>query len=572
MKKLLTFVICIVFAFALVFGGGKVVHAQEQVSQSLYNFNTESIIVLEGQNANKAFEDIQAEFEKIDKTFSLNEQSEIKQLNQQGYILGASDMVVELLQKAKDIYDLTDGAFNPATYLLTDLWQLSSRFSENSTDTAVRSYDREVYSLPEQKYIDAFKQLLNFEDIVIDGKDVFLPTNKVTVDGVDYTMQIDLGGIVKGFAAQRAKEIAISYGITNGYVSLGGSSIAFLQNSSNEDGTFSVGILDPDNVTGYYAKTKVKDVTMSTSGDYQPGKYFELDGKKYCHIIDGKTGRPVDTGIRTVSILCDDPVLADALTTAIMVKGFDGARAFVNSNYFAQNKIATAFVFEKDWLFGSRYEMICNTDKDFFEVSSRDVTVCGYVKDGKFVYKPTQANLWLALTLFAIVAIVFAVVAIKKVQNKPKRKNLKKQKYFCKADLVLYALVGVVVVSLFLSFVVFRPTQDLKFVNVYHQNNLVYQYDVSQGVGKIVDESFAQYVTVEKQGEKILVSINFEGHKNVIEIEKNSAKMAQANCSNTKECVNSFSPVTNGNQTIVCDVAHVKIVGVADGENLVLNG
>ena len=143
-------------------------------------------------------------------------------------------------------------------------------------------------------------------------------------------------------ASQRAKDIATSYGITNGYISLGGSSIVFLQSSSSDDGAYSVGILDPDNVTGYYAKTKAKNTAMSTSGDYQPGKYFELDGKKYCHIIDGKTGAPVDTGIRTVSILCNDPVLADALTTAVMVKGFDDAKTFVASNYFKTNDIKTA--------------------------------------------------------------------------------------------------------------------------------------------------------------------------------------------------------------------------------------
>jgi len=572
MKKLFSFVICIVLAFVVAFGGGNVVcAADERVDKALYNFNTENIVSLVGANANDAFDEIEKEFNKIDKTFSLNENSQIKKLNEQGYITNASDEVVYLLQKAKEIYALTNGAFNPATYLLTDLWQLSSRFSENSTDFEPRPYDRPLYTLPDQKYINAFKQLLNFEDIVIDGNDVYLPDNKVTVDGVDYFMQIDLGGIVKGYAAQRAKQIATSFGITKGYVSLGGSSIVFLQNADRQDGNYAVGILDPDNATGYYAKTNVQNVTMSTSGDYQPGKYFELDGKKYCHIIDGKTGAPVDTGIRTVSILCNDPVLADALTTAVMVKGFDDAKTFVASNYFKTNDIKTAFVFEKDWLFGSRYEMICNVDKDFFDITSNNVTICGYMSDGKLVYHPTQPNLWLAITVVALVAIAFVVFAVKKAQSYQKP-NFKKQKFFKKADVVLYSLVGIAVVSLFLSFVVFRPKLDLKFVNVYHQNNLVYQYDVANGVGGIVDESFAQYLSVEKQGEKTLVTINFDGHKNVVEIEKNTAKMKEANCSNTKECVNSFAPITNGNQTIICDVSHVKIVGVASGESLIING
>ncbi|MBR2029758.1 MAG: FAD:protein FMN transferase [Clostridia bacterium] len=572
MKKLLSFVICIVLAFVVAFGGGNDVCAvQERVDKALYNFNTESIVSLVGVNANDAFDEIEKEFNKIDKTFSLNENSQIKKLNEQGYLLDAGDEVVGLLQKAKEIYALTNGAFNPATYLLTDLWQLSSRFSDNSDDFEPRPYDRPLYTLPDDKYITAFKQLLNFEDIVIDGNDVYLPDNKVTVDGVDYSMQIDLGGIVKGYAAQRAREIAKSFGITNGYVSLGGSSIVFFNNANSKDGKYAVGILDPDNATGYYAKTNVQNVSMSTSGDYQPGKYFQLDGKKYCHIIDGKTGAPVDTGIRTVSILCNDPVLADALTTAVMVKGFDDAKTFVASDYFKTNDIKTAFVFEKDWLFGSRYEMICNVEKGFFNVTSNNVTVCGYMSDGKLVYHPTQANLWLAITVVAIVAIAFVVVAVKKAQSYQKP-NFKKQKFFKKADVVLYALVGVAVVSLFLSFVVLRPKLDLKFINVYHQNNLVYQYDVEKGVGGIVDDNYKQHVTTEKQGEKITVTIEYNGHKNVVQIEKNSAKMIEANCSNTKECVNSFAPITNGNQTIICDVSHVKIVGVASGESLIING
>ena len=101
---------------------------------------------------------------------------------------------------------------------------------------------------------------------------------------------------------------------------------------------------------------------------------------------------------------------------------------------------------------------------------------------------------------------------------------------------------------------------------------MVYQYDVSQGKGGIVDDNYLQYIKVEKIGEKTVVTIDYDNHKNVIEIEKNSAKMVEANCSNTKECVNSFAPITNGNQTILCDVSHVKIVGVAEGESLILNG
>ena len=173
--------------------------------------------------------------------------------------------------------------------------------------------------------------------------------------------------------------------------------------------------------------------------------------------------------------------------------------------------------------------------------------------------------------MVAIIALAFVVFAVKKAQSYQKP-NFKKQKFFKKADVVLYSLVGIAVVSLFLSFVVFRPKVDLKFINVYHQNNLVYQYDVEQGVGDVVDDTYKQNLTVEKSGEKTIITIDYDGHKNVVQIENNKAKMVEANCSNTKECVNSFAPITNGNQTIICDVSHVKIVGVASGESLILNG
>ena len=90
MKKLFSFVICIVLAFVVAFGGGNVVcAADERVDKALYNFNTENIVSLVGANANDAFDEIEKEFNKIDKTFSLNETSQIKKLNEQGYITNA---------------------------------------------------------------------------------------------------------------------------------------------------------------------------------------------------------------------------------------------------------------------------------------------------------------------------------------------------------------------------------------------------------------------------------------------------------------------------------------------------
>ena len=566
--------VAVLCCFMLLSSNGSV-FAADGNSYSLFDesFNTSNEIVLYGSNAKTAAESIKQELQRLDGIFSLTKDSELKTLNETGQLQNASADAIYLFGRAKQLYAQTDGAFNPATYLLTDLWQLSSRFSD-ADGNFKEKYDRELYKLPEQKYIDAFKQLLNFEEVQIDGNTIYLPQKSVAVDGDAklYTMQVDLGGIVKGYAAEQAKKIAASFGITDGYVSLGGSSITFFNNPNSDGGKYSVGVLNPQNVNSYYAVASVKDTTMSTSGNYQPGKYFELDGKRYCHIIDSKTGRPVDSGITTVSILCDDAITADALTTAIMVKGFDSAKEYINGSYFKQNDINAAFVYQKGWLLGNINEVITNTDKDFFDVTDGNFKLCGYVNDdGAFIYNAQNPNLTLFICVAVVVALALIAVAIKKGSGKTKP-DLKKQKFFKLSDLAVYATVAVLVVGLFLGFVVFRSQVDLNYIEIYHQNNRIYIYDVATGEGVITDETYADKIEIEKINGKIVVTIKTGNFVNVAEIDGASAKMIEANCSGTKECVNNFGAITNGNQTIICDVAHIKIVGVGDADMPILNG
>lgn len=541
-----------------------------------YSFNTENIIHLYGANASQAAEEIKKAFKEIDETFSLTKDSQIKKLNRDGVLYNASDDVIYLMAKAKQLYERTDGAFNPATYLLTDLWQLSSRFSQNDGNFK-KPYDRQLYTLPEQKYIDAFKKLLNFEDVKIiinvdTGENkIELPTNTVAVDGVNYKMQIDLGGIVKGFAAEKAKEIAKKFNITDGYITLGGSSIVLFNNPESDDGKFNVGVLNPDNVGAYYAISQVKNIAMSTSGDYQAGKYFELAGKKYCHVINGKTGRPVDGGIRTVTIFCDDAITADAMTTALMVMGFDSAKEFINGNYFKQNQIKASFVYQKSWLLGSVREVVSNTSKEFFNITDSAFKHCGFMNDGNFVYDPLMPNLWLFLGILGVAAIAIVVVVIKKDKVKTQT-DLKAQKFFKIADLFIYGAILACVVVLFLGFVIFKPQVDLNYIEVYCQNNRIFIYDANSGEGIVTDKNFVDSVTVENVNGKTVLTIKNGNLLNKIEFNGKYAKMTEANCSNTKECVNIFHAVTDGGQTIICDVSHIKVVGVGDAQLPILNG
>lgn len=526
-------------------------------------FGSEVQINLQGEGAEAAEQEIMRRFEELENIFSLTRDSDLKRLNENGRLDNAPQELVELVLRAKELFELTSGAFDPASYLLADLWQLSSRFSSKEGN-GVQKYDRELYSLPEQKYIDAFKKLTDFSKVKVQNGSIFLPRDEVEVDGVTYTMQIDLGGIAKGFAAQEAKEICDKHGVTQGYVSLGGSSILFLDNGGAD---FSVRITNPDDRASGFAQFNVKNKTVSTSGDYE--RYVTIGGKRYCHIIDCATGRPVDNGITSASVVCDDPVVADALTTAIMTMGFDNARAFINGSYFKENDMKAVMVFKKGWLFGSVNEVVTNAPRDFLQIVDQDFRLTGY-NEGGAVYDPTNPNLWLFISVAGICVVVCIGVAIyKKRRSAPKSPD---GKFFRPWDVAAYAVVAVLVVAAFLGFVTFNRGGELNFVEVYHGNDLVFVYDANAKTGMIANEENKDEITQKVVNGKLQVTFEFDGHVNVVEFDGKYAKMIEADCSATKECVNNFSAITESERVIICDVAHVRVIGRGEGEMPVIVG
>jgi thiamine biosynthesis lipoprotein len=91
-----------------------------------------------------------------------------------------------------------------------------------------------------------------------------------------------------------------------------------------------LGLTDPRNSSSDFARVNVKDVNLSTSGDYV--QYYEIDGVRYSHIIDPTTGSPIQTGIASVTIVGGDAAEDDALTTALSAMGKDKAMEFINAH------------------------------------------------------------------------------------------------------------------------------------------------------------------------------------------------------------------------------------------------
>jgi thiamine biosynthesis lipoprotein len=209
-----------------------------------------------------------------------------------------------LMQRGIDIGEMTDGAFDITWAALWDLWD----------------FNADALSVPGDEEIARRVELIDYRKIVIDeaAGTVFLP---------EEGMLIGVGGIAKGYALQIAAEKLAEAGIADYLITAGGQ---VMGRGDNYGKPWRVGIRDPFAPgSGHCAHIELVDETISTSGDYE--RYVEIDGVRYHHILDPRTGRPARNGLRSVSVVSSDPTLADALSTALFVMGAERALALVES-------------------------------------------------------------------------------------------------------------------------------------------------------------------------------------------------------------------------------------------------
>ena len=205
-----------------------------------------------------------------------------------------------ILKRAKEISALTGGAFSVTIAPLSAQWDFTGGTNRMPTD------EERLAALP----------LVNDELLVLgDNYTVTLPEG----------MEIDLGGIAKGYIADRVAEM-IRGQVHGATLSFGGNVYAV---GLKPDGTaFNLGIQDPDAATGTpVAVVQATDVSLVTSGIYE--RYFMVGDTRYHHILDPETGLPADSDLASVSILDASSMDADALATACIVLGLDGAKALL---------------------------------------------------------------------------------------------------------------------------------------------------------------------------------------------------------------------------------------------------
>ena len=274
--------------------------------------------------------------EEYDAAFSLaRDDGELARFNAaaSGERVKISALTENVLKKARSLFLSTGGAFDPTVYPLVDLWGFSHRFDALYEPAEI--YDRVMgddgsLPPPEKEYIDAFVRLADFSEVVWESSDdgIYLVKNcpPVTVDGEIFQQRTDLSAIAKGELSSALEKI-VSRVTENFYISIGTSSLYL---GARQGENWRVQLTDPASERrAAFAETGLKNVFLSTSGTYE--KNYLSGGVKYHHVIDPATGTSADTDILSVTVVGEDGGACDALSTALIVMGYEKACEYVKS-------------------------------------------------------------------------------------------------------------------------------------------------------------------------------------------------------------------------------------------------
>ena len=281
--------------------------SQEPISTTAIKLNTAvTVTIYDSQDRNLLTECMNL-CDKYEKIFSRTaSDSELYKLNHRQFTpvdgtdntYQVSASLAELVQKGLYYSELSDGAFDIAIEPLTSLWDFTA----------------EDPQVPEDSLIQTALSKCDYHNVTVSGKD----NNEITLKTDDTA--IELGAIAKGYIADRLKEYLISQDVKSAIINLGGNVLCI---GGKPDGSsFKIGIQKPfADRSETIAVMDIKDKSVVSSGVYE--RCFEQDGTLYHHLLNPKTGYPYDNGLIAVTIISDQSVDGDALSTTCFALGLE---------------------------------------------------------------------------------------------------------------------------------------------------------------------------------------------------------------------------------------------------------
>ncbi|MBR6222569.1 MAG: FAD:protein FMN transferase [Lachnospiraceae bacterium] len=204
------------------------------------------------------------------------------------------EVYLNWIRKSVDISKSTDGAYDITLRPLIELWGIETASPK----------------VPEDEELKSVLENIGYEALLLDSE-FFCVTDR----------KLDLGACGKGIALNCIRDYLNDHSVKASCVAVGGSVLTYGDRPDNK--AWTVGINDPKEPNKrLYGTLKLKGThCISTSGNYE--KYFEKDGKRYHHIFDPTTGYPAESGLSSVTVICDDGLVSDALSTACFVLGYE---------------------------------------------------------------------------------------------------------------------------------------------------------------------------------------------------------------------------------------------------------
>ncbi|MBQ3139967.1 MAG: FAD:protein FMN transferase [Ruminococcus sp.] len=270
----------------------------KEYSRDIFAMDTYMYLKAYGEHADTALGYSSEQILSLEELFSVtSEKSDIWAINHSnGEPVSVSDDTITVLNKAIEIGGKTNGALDVTIYPLLTEWGFTTDTQQVPTDDIIA---------------DKLK-LIDYTKISVKGNTVQLPDN----------MQIDFGALAKGYTSDCVTEILKENGVKSALVNLGGNVHAV---GTKPDGTlWKVGVQNPFSPSEQVCILEIADKAVITSGNYE--RFFtDENGRKYWHILDSADGFPADNGLVSVTIVGENGLLCDALSTALFVLGTDKA-------------------------------------------------------------------------------------------------------------------------------------------------------------------------------------------------------------------------------------------------------